>query len=56
LTFNQNIEPRFVAVTLTGPDERPYEEGDARIDGRDMTMGVSVVSNCGAESRHLSSS
>jgi methionine-rich copper-binding protein CopC len=40
LTFNQDIEPRFATVTISGPDGTAYAAGDVRVDGPTAAIDV----------------
>lgn len=40
LTFNQDVEPQFAAVTISGPDGTAYADGDVRVDGPNAAVAV----------------
>lgn len=50
LTFNQDIEPRFAAVTVSGPDGTVYADGDVRIEGPTASVAVKPL---GAAARYV---
>lgn len=43
LTFNQDIEPQFAAVTVNGPDGTAYADGDVRVDGPNAIVDVTPL-------------
>lgn len=40
LTFNQDVEPQFATVTVSGPDGTAYADGAVRVDGPDAVIDV----------------
>lgn len=43
LTFNQDIEPQFATVTVSGPDGTPYADGAVRVDGPTVVVDVTPL-------------
>jgi copper resistance protein C len=44
LTFNQDIEPQFATITVSGPDGTAYASGGVRVDGPTAAIDVTPLS------------
>jgi methionine-rich copper-binding protein CopC len=39
-TFNEQLQPTFVAMTVVGPDGNLWSQGDAKVDGATASVGL----------------
>src|SRR5215218_2263426 len=47
LTFNQNVEQMFAALTVTGPDGSQWGHGAPRAQGRDLVVDLAGLGPAG---------
>ncbi|MEV7808075.1 copper resistance CopC family protein [Microbispora sp. NPDC088329] len=48
LTFDQAVRRDFARIAVTGPDAVHYEQGEIRVDGRNVSVGVRTGTPAGA--------
>ncbi|WP_432924050.1 copper resistance CopC family protein [Microbispora sp. CA-135349] len=48
LTFDQAVRRDFARIAVTGPDAAHYEQGEIRVDGRNVSVGVRTGTPAGA--------